>query len=665
MFRKPGFVIVAAVALYALALAFAWQQGTARAERRVELMLEAAATGYGQVIHGEIEAALRYAGGAIANVLGGECRAHSLARMQELAKTFNVDEVNLVDLSGIVVASNIDSVRGFDFSTNSLTAAFLALTNDATTLISQPFRRGVANPDLVCKYYGMAMPKRNGIIQLGITPERLRQNMYVFSEEESRKIHREWHFSVEGWYIPASDDPDFAEGRIFRRYLADEGVKVIGRYFTFNGFRYMAVLPESYCYVQRNAAFAVTALVLGVLLAFFAFFLVRLNRASAKLEAMHRAADARMAADLALAQKIQDSALPNVTGALADCLEYTLAAESYPAREVGGDFYDFYALDADHLVLVIADVSGKGIPGALFMMEAKNVIRESLQLNPDLAEAVAKANARLCRNNKAELFVTAWIGILDRTGRIEYVNAGHNRPFVRHADGRVDKVTGRGGLFLGMFDGASYRTGLLKLAPGDLLYLYTDGVTEAMDHDRRLFGEARLVQALGAGAPVSEAVSAFVAGAERSDDITTLSVRWYGAPHRTERTFPAGEESLAATMAFLREALAGIDGKTTAALLNAADEIAANIVGYSGAAEFEVAVERAPDRVRIVFADAGREYNPLSHADPDTHAKLEDRPVGGLGLVVVKRLVERVTYAREDGRNVLCLLQHLAAPATT
>lgn len=657
MFRRPRFIILMAVALYAIALFFTWRQVTASAEQRLRTMLVSSERGYSDVIDGEIDAALRYVGGAILNEFEGRCAPRSLEEMRELAHYFNLDELNIVDGNGVVIGSNIPAVLGVDFDDDPLTREFLALTNANTTIVTQPFRNGVKNPEMFCKYYGMSFPKHDGFLQLGITVDRLRHTMYNYTPVEADWILKSWRFSVVGWYERADESPDFVPGRIFRR-RGEDGEMLVGRYFDYRGTHNVALMPESYCYSQRNVAFAVSALVLAALIFFFTYVLVRLAKASAKLERMHAAADARTAADLSIARTIQMSSLPSADGAFMECMEFTLAAECRPAREVGGDFYDFFHLPGGRLAFLVADASGKGVPGAMFMMEAKNVLRNCLVGSADVAEGVAEANRRLCAGNKAEMFVTAWIGVLDRSGTFEYVNAGHNRPFIRRADGTVEKVTGKGGRFLGMFEDAEYRASTLHLRPGDLLYLYTDGITEAMDAARKQFGEGRLVAELASGRrKIAEAVDAFVAGAEQSDDMTDVVIAWHGPAEERTREFASDEASLPAALAFVREALAGTDAKAVAAVLNMVDEVTSNIVSYSGAVGYRVEVELTVDRVRLRFSDDGRPYNPLLHQDPDTHASIEDRPVGGLGLVVVKRLADHISYAFEDGRNVLTLIR--------
>ena len=661
MFRTPKFIILAAIALYAVALSIAWQQMSMRADRRMRTMLESAEIGYSSVIDGEIDAALRNVGGAIVNVLEGKCEPHTLERMQELAVTFNIDEINIVNRKGEVIGSNIPTVLGFDFNSHPLTREFMVLTNSHATIVSQPFRQGVANPDMICRYYGMALPDHNGFIQLGMSVVRLRQNMYNYTEEEADKILKDWHFSVVGWYERADRDAGFCPGKIVFRKSTDTGEPIVGRYFNYRGYHYIAFLPESYCYSQRNAAFMVTALVLGLLLFFFTYVLVRLAKASMNLEKMHAAAAARTAADLALARTIQMSALPSSDGAFMDHLEFSFKAETYPAREVGGDFYDFYHVSGGRIAFLVADVSGKGIPGAMFMMETKNILKNCLVEFADIAEAVTEANRRICASNKAELFVTAWIGVLDpKNGALEYVNAGHNRPFLRRANGEIEKVMGKGGRFLGMFEDAAYRVNGVKLEPGDVIYLYTDGITEAMNSKGEQFGEARFCAAFsGYDNELRSAITEFVGKAEPSDDMTGLMLRWNGEPSALEKEFELNDAALTDSLEFVRTSLDGIAKRAQMEGLNISDEIVSNIVNYSGAKRFWIRILRGFDRLELCFRDDGVEYNPLSHVDPDTHAAIEDRPIGGLGLVVVKRLADRVAYVNENGCNKLTVIKQL------
>ena len=250
-------------------------------------------------------------------------------------------------------------------------------------------------------------------------------------------------------------------------------------------------------------------------------------------------AEARMESELSAARAIQQSALPSTFPPFPDIHEFDLYATMNAAREVGGDFYDFFLLEGSgpgsgKLVFLIADVSGKGVPAALFMMRAKALIRRELQSGSALGDAVGKVNAELADGNDACMFVTMWVGVLDyETGFVEYVNAGHNPPLLWQAESGWRWLEERSGLPLGLIDGGSYNVFTLDCGAGDKVLLYTDGVTEAMNVDDELYGEERLEVVVNAAADerpealvkeVRRDVASFAQGAEQSDDITILAL---------------------------------------------------------------------------------------------------------------------------------------------
>lgn len=206
-----------------------------------------------------------------------------------------------------------------------------------------------------------------------------------------------------------------------------------------------------------------------------------------------------------------------------------------PAKEVGGDFYDFFLVDDNHLALVIADVSGKGVPAALFMVIAKTLLKNAAQTGLSPKAVLEKVNDQLCENNEAEMFVTVWLGVYEiSTGRLTAANAGHEYPALRRADGTFELVRDRHGFVLAGMEGSRYREYELTLGPGDTLFVYTDGVTEATDTEGVLFGTERMLQALNrcpSGAPaqllqtVKEDIDRFVGDAPQFDDITMLSIQ--------------------------------------------------------------------------------------------------------------------------------------------
>ena len=245
----------------------------------------------------------------------------------------------------------------------------------------------------------------------------------------------------------------------------------------------------------------------------------------------------RISTELHMANQIQESMLPSIFPAFPERKEFDIYATMDPAREVGGDFYDFFLIDEDHLCMVIADVSGKGVPAALFMMISKIIIQSCAMLGRSAGEILTKTNEALCSNNRMEMFVTVWLGILEiSTGRITAANAGHEYP-VLLKDGRFELYKDRHGLVIGALDGVRYKEYELKMEPGSKLFVYTDGVAEATNSGKELFGTERMVEALNldsAAKPqkilrnVREAVDDFVGEAEQFDDLTMLCMEYHG-----------------------------------------------------------------------------------------------------------------------------------------
>ena len=249
-------------------------------------------------------------------------------------------------------------------------------------------------------------------------------------------------------------------------------------------------------------------------------------------------AEERIDAELAFAKAIQHAALPSVFPPYPERKEFEIFASMHTAKEVGGDFYDFYFVDDENLAFLMADVSGKGIPAAMFMMTAKTFIKSFAESGLSVEQVFTHANAKLCEGNDAGMFVTAWLGILNtKTGQVQFANAGHNPPLVRHADGTYEYLKSRAGFVLAGMEGVRYRKNELTLAPGDAIYLYTDGVTEATNLNEELYGEERLQKVLDIYkdatpeticAEVKIDVDKFVGEAPQFDDITMLAIRYKG-----------------------------------------------------------------------------------------------------------------------------------------
>jgi sigma-B regulation protein RsbU (phosphoserine phosphatase) len=256
-----------------------------------------------------------------------------------------------------------------------------------------------------------------------------------------------------------------------------------------------------------------------------------LQRTSAELAR----AKQRMELELNVGRDIQQSMLPST---VPERTEVTLYASMDAAREVGGDFYDYYMQSGNELCFCVADVSGKGVPAALFMAMSKILIRSRARDEKGPAEIIARVNAELSEDNPECMFVTVFFGVLNlSTGELVYTNGGHNPPLIRRACGAVEVLSDIHGPVVAVMPGEEYGQSTLQMEPGDVLLVFTDGVTEAMDTNDKLYGDDRLFDVLKAVPEsnarslvdgVNESVAAFAAGAEQADDITMLAVQYNG-----------------------------------------------------------------------------------------------------------------------------------------
>ena len=375
-------------------------------------------------------------------------------------------------------------------------------------------------------------------------------------------------------------------------------------------------------------------------------------------------AAARIDKELEFAKTIQVSTLPGVFPPYPDRMDFDIHATMDTAKEVGGDFYDFYLLDENRLAFLIADVSGKGISAAMFMMKAKTLIKSCADRESDVAKILTRANAELCENNDAEMFVTCWMGILNfKTHTVSFANAGHNPPLVRHKDGTFEYFKSRPGFVLAGMEGVKYRSGELELLPGDEIFLYTDGVTEAANAENVLYGDDRLKAVLdrlaGAGAKeiclgVKRDVDAFVGETPQFDDMTMLCLR---LTQKHGITVDPREDNMREVTSFVEETLAAAEVPAKIALkMNiAVDEIYSNIRSYSGATKTDIECTVCGNRLALTFADNGTPYNPLDREDPDTTLSADEREIGGLGFFMVKKSMDDVTYEYSGGMNRLTL----------
>ena len=388
----------------------------------------------------------------------------------------------------------------------------------------------------------------------------------------------------------------------------------------------------------------------------------------------------RIGTELALAQRIQADMLPNIFPPFPERKDFDIYASMDPAKEVGGDFYDFFLIDETHLGLVMADVSGKGVPAALFMMVSKILVQNYAMTGRSPAQVLSTVNEQICANNREEMFVTVWFGILDtETGKITAANAGHEYPVLMQADGKFEMLKDKHGLVIGAMDGVRYKEYELTLHKGAKLFLYTDGVPEATNAQNELFGKDRLLATLNADSTASpenvlrhvrEAVDSFVQEAEQFDDLTMLCLEFKGDTSMTgnckELSVPAEVERLPEVLSFLEQQLeeAGCPMKTQMQISVATEEIFVNIANYAyapgkGIATVRMAIHEDPATATITFIDRGTPFNPLKMEDPDVSLSAEEREIGGLGIYMAKKTMDELRYEYKDGQNRLTLIKKI------
>ncbi len=523
----------------------------------------------------------------------------------ELMKRYKVAEINVIDPDGIITVTTHDDFLNYDMHSGEQSAEFLPLLDGTEREHVQKYQPTAHDPSLSRKY-GAVCLKRGGFVEVGYDAERFQQDIddnvvgvtrnrhvgeggcIIIADEDwnivsERNNNEGENLAVTGIWIDRETMP---EGELFRSEVY--GQKCSCMYVFAEGYYIVAVIPENEVVLERNMSMFldfIRDILIFLALAVMIFLLVRLlvlnnikqvnsslaritegdldevvdvrsniefsslsddiNATVSTLKQYIAAAAARIDEELAFAKNIQQSALPSVFPPYPDREDFSLYATMDTAKEVGGDFYDFDLLDERKLSFLVADVSGKGIPAAMFMMTGKTVLRDYAERGDEPVDVVRNANRKLCDGNEAEMFITAWMGFLDtETGQVRYVNAGHNPP-VLIRDGQAAFLEQESNMVLAAFESFPYCEQVLQLEPGDLLYLYTDGVTEATNAARELFGDDRLIQALSASfgegesacrsvcSTVKQKVDEFVDGAPQFDDITMLCLYYGGQIHPT------------------------------------------------------------------------------------------------------------------------------------
>ena len=383
---------------------------------------------------------------------------------------------------------------------------------------------------------------------------------------------------------------------------------------------------------------------------------------------------ARIETELNLANSIQKNMLPSIFPPFPEHKEIDIYASMTPAKEVGGDFYDMFLIDDKHLAINIADVSGKGIPAALFMMIAKTLIKNVSEMEEDVNEVFNKVNNMLCNGNKVDLFVTSWFGILNLdTGKLDFVNAGHNPPlYYSNRKKRYEYLKTEPNMVLASIENIKYEKYEMNLEPEDRIFLYTDGVVEATNYKNELYGEDRLQIFLNSNFNLSakenierlkQDINNFVGKREQFDDITMLELNYKSKKANKEiyleRNFKAEVNELPQVQDFLKTELKNIGFRKNEInqVLLVAEEIFINIAKYAykqitGNCNIKIHVDNN-NIIECTFEDLGTPFNPLEKKDPRLNASVKERNVGGLGIYMSKNIMDNIEYEYKNNKNIL------------
>ena len=383
-------------------------------------------------------------------------------------------------------------------------------------------------------------------------------------------------------------------------------------------------------------------------------------------------ASERTETELNLASAIQKNMLPSIFPPFPEHKEIDIYAAMIPAKKIGGDFYDMFLIDENHLAICMADVSGKGVPASLIMMISKILIKNVSKIDMDVSKTFTRVNKMLCDGNDTGLFITSWFGILDlKTGKIEFVNAGHNPPLLfSKKTNKFEFIKTKPNLVLAGMEETVYKKEEVTIEKGDRLFLYTDGVVEASNINNELYTEERLQDFLNNHLElnveetvnaVKEDIDKFADGAVQFDDITMLELL-YKEDDSTNITkeFKANKNELSNVENFVEETLK--KDKNNGTIMNqirlAIEEIFINIATYAykekeGACTLTIQMD--DNKYKFIFEDEGTPFNPLERENPDVSLSADEREVGGLGIFLTKSIMDDIKYKYENNKNILTL----------
>ncbi len=391
-------------------------------------------------------------------------------------------------------------------------------------------------------------------------------------------------------------------------------------------------------------------------------------------------ANVRMKDELDIGREIQTSMFPLTLPAFPDSDELEVYAQLIPAQDVGEDFYDFYFIDDNRFCFYVGDVSGKGVPSPLFMAVTKTLIKSRAIDDPSPSSILTHVNDEMSKDNKSCMFVTVFLAFVNvKTGEMIFTNAGHNQPYIKRAEGNIERIDEFHGPVIGAMPGTTYGEGKISIGNGDTVFIYTDGVTESMNPAEELYTKKRLEDHLSTRDFESvediihstlDSVKKHQGKREQSDDITLLAVKLLGEvrkeeAQRVELTVHNRLEDIESVQnaftAFSREY--GIDIDTNRKMAIVFDELLSNIISYAYIDDethnIDVIAELVGDRLTVTITDDGIPFNPLKSESPDTRISLEEREIDGLGIHLVRNIMDKVFYQRITNRNEVTLRKYL------
>lgn len=631
----------------------------------------------------------------------------------------DVEDLYVISPSGRVEAASLKEDIGKDIHASKASNALLAgLKKNGFELVStynQP------NEEFgIVQYAVVSRLDAPGLVVIVSKPERIRRALEIADIKnfaEGFRIGRHGGMLViKGGDIICDGTLEISEKKLSQLNLTQEqlkspkafdveidGVDYVGLAARHGEYTIIGVLPESEVYYRRNVVQSVlvivylllfslifiliTLLISRIVLSGFRKICMSLEKITAgdltekvdvhqprefdilssginsTVGALKEAiADAarRLDNELALARAIQTSALPRQFPAFPDRWEFDIFAAMKPAKEVGGDFFDLFLVGEHRLAFLVADVSEKGIPAALFMMSGKTWLKSFARAGMRPADIFTETNRMLCYDNDPGMFITVFFGLLDlENGKLTCVNAGHNPPLLKRADGSFEYLRLEPDFILGTLPDIEYSQHELQLFPGDRLFLYTDGVTEAMNADGELYGTGRLQTILDARAnaalePMIESIFDELAAfsSEQTDDITMLALDYRGRKLNLAATL----DNLPEVQEFVDSCCRTAGGELRNRMQIITEEIFLNIAHYAyapGSGSASIIFRPEKDCLIFEFRDSGKPFDPLAASAPEFPEKLDDCAVGGLGIHMARSLADKLEYRREEGFNRL------------